>query len=526
MKNKKKQKKTHAPIVESRLKFTRRPDINEWDRMELALAMRFRRSNYWGLVSELANRFNVSRQFLYDNFNMCSEIIGQWFRQYIPEPNDDFLLRLILCLRLYCHSSISGISVTLGELGISPNSAGYVSETLKQFGATCPVRIPKDLEPITIMLDETFAGSRPILVAMEAVSHYLLAIELADDRKAETWEAHLHRLQSNGVEILLAVKDQGSAMKAATAALGIPERVDLFHLLKPFDPFLGSRERHAYGAIEAEVNAEAVFYNRKSPEAIEKYFSKYEQARQIAAKAIDDFDAYDYLHRCLHEAFDSFTTNGRLRTRNEASGDVEAVLELISEQFGSTAKIRQALKFIRGNLCDYWGYFEQLESIISEYLQVIPEYTLRTACLAWQLGKKAIALKNHAAATRLQSLSGEYLQLSLNGIPESMSNDIKKLLKALDGNIRSSSPLEAINSIIRQSLNSCRGQISQETLNLLAFHINHKRATRGKYAGTSAYERLTGQRCDASDIDLLLARAAKSGEYVPEMMSGRFAKAA
>ena len=276
----------------------------------------------------------------------------------------------------------------------------------------------------------------------------------------------------------------------------------------------------------SDLKAEAVFYNRKSPEAIEKYFTKYEQARQIAAKAIDDFDAYDYLHRCLHEAFDSFTTNGRLRTRNEASGDVEAVLELISEQFGSTVKIRQALKFIRGNLCDYWGYFEQLESIISEYSQVIPEYTLRTACLAWQLGKKAIALKKHAAATRLQSLSREYLQLSLNGIPELMSNDIKKLLKALDSNIRSSSPLEAINSIIRQSLNSCRGQISQETLNLLAFHINHKRATRGKYAGTSAYERLTGQQCDASDIDLLLARTAKSGEYVPEMMSGRFDEAA
>ena len=138
-------------------------------------------------------------------------------------------------------------------------------------------------------------------------------------------------------------------------------------------------------------------------------------------------------------------------------------------------------------------------------------------CQAWQLGKKAIALKNHAAAIRLKSLSEEYLQLALNGLPESTIDVIKKLLIALNGNVRSSSPLEAINSIIRQSLNSCRGQISQETLNLLAFHINHTQATRGKYAGTSAYERLTGNQCNASSINLLLANGQQNSGHTPKI---------
>ena len=40
------------------------------------------------------------------------------------------------------------------------------------------------------MLDKTFANSRPVLVVMEAVSHCILSIELADDRKAKTSAKH------------------------------------------------------------------------------------------------------------------------------------------------------------------------------------------------------------------------------------------------------------------------------------------------------------------------------------------------
>ena len=45
------------------------------------------------------------------------------------------------------------------------------------------------------MLDEPFANSCPVLVVMEAVSHCILSIELAGDRKAEAWKNHLRRLK-------------------------------------------------------------------------------------------------------------------------------------------------------------------------------------------------------------------------------------------------------------------------------------------------------------------------------------------
>ena len=66
-----------------------------------------------------------------------------------------------------------------------------------------------------------------------------------------------------------------------------------------------------------------------------------------------------------------------------------------------------------------------------------------------------------------------------------LKTNVQALLDSLEANIRSSSPLEAVNSVIRSSLNSCRGQVTQEALKMLAFHITHKRATRGKYKGTS-----------------------------------------
>jgi len=95
---------------------------------------------------------------------------------------------------------------------------------------------------------------------------------------------------------------------------------------------------------------------------------------------------------------------------------------------------------------------------------------------------------------------------------------VDPLLKALDANVRSSSPLEAINSVIRTTLNACRGQVTQGALDLLASFWNHQVATRGKYAGSSPYERLTGLREPASAIEQIMARY---GLLEDQMSSGQ-----
>jgi hypothetical protein len=54
-----------------------------------------------------------------------------------------------------------------------------------------------------------------------------------------------------------------------------------------------------------------------------------------------------------------------------------------------------------------------------------------------------------------------------------------------------------VNGLMRPSLNSCKGQSTQETLNLLMFDHNHRRYKSGKRQGQAPLELLTGKALEA-----------------------------
>ena len=73
----------------------------------------------------------------------------------------------------------------------------------------------------------------------------------------------------------------------------------------------------------------------------------------------------------------------------------------------------------------------------------------------------------------------------------------------LDSIIRASSLVEMVNSLLRPSRNSCKGHITQETLNLIMFYHNHRRYKSGKRQGKAPIELLTGKPLEAPWWELL-----------------------
>ena len=63
----------------------------------------------------------------------------------------------------------------------------------------------------------------------------------------------------------------------------------------------------------------------------------------------------------------------------------------------------------------------------------------------------------------------------------------------LDTIVRASSLVEMVNSLIRPYLNSCKGQITQETLNLIMVYPNHRRDKSGKRQGKAPIALLPGE---------------------------------
>ncbi len=73
---------------------------------------------------------------------------------------------------------------------------------------------------------------------------------------------------------------------------------------------------------------------------------------------------------------------------------------------------------------------------------------------------------------------------------------IKQVFDSLDEMVRSSSLIEMVNSIIRPYLNNSKGQITQETLNIIMFFHNHRPYKTGKRKGIAPIEILTGTQLD------------------------------
>src|SRR6266436_4476542 len=78
------------------------------------------------------------------------------------------------------------------------------------------------------------------------------------------------------------------------------------------------------------------------------------------------------------------------------------------------------------------------------------------------------------------------------------------VFEKLDSIVQASSLVELINSFIRPYLNSSKGQITQETLNLIMFYHNHRRYKSGKRQGKAPIELLTGEALEADWVALLI----------------------
>ena len=72
-----------------------------------------------------------------------------------------------------------------------------------------------------------------------------------------------------------------------------------------------------------------------------------------------------------------------------------------------------------------------------------------------------------------------------------------------------------VNSLLRPSLNSCKGQITQEALNLIMFYHNHRRYKSGKRKGKAPLELLTGEPLKAQWWELLLQQVHRE-EATPD----------
>jgi len=153
-------------------------------------------SRKWGLVSELALLYGVSRTILYEIRDCAWDaLIGALLPRDVGRPvqvtsltvDKAFIDRTIAILPMLT-GSVRDIRLGLGLLFGVRRSIGYISETLTEAGARAMAHNLKITVPLPILgeADEIFQGRKPCLTLVDGRSFLVLNLTPAESRDGTT----------------------------------------------------------------------------------------------------------------------------------------------------------------------------------------------------------------------------------------------------------------------------------------------------------------------------------------------------
>ena len=487
------------------MKFTRRSDLDPQTRIHIVMLARLHQGVY-GKMTEIAKYYQISRAFLYQLLFMANLQLETLFsdEKQVFQPEYPPVEPLIVLLRLEGKCSLGSIASILQALEYHPRSVGYLSQFFQRYGQALPSTLSMASPKFVFYLsDEIFAIQAPILVTIEAHSTAILKIELASDRSAETWCAHFAKLEDHHFCCLGMASDRGLGLVAGyQAAVETALWVcDYFHEFRALFNLLHRWERKAYAALRKEYEAAQKFDQARSESHLEKRLRQYEEAHQACEPAIARFDQLALLLQLLRETLQVCSPEGRLRSVEGVRSELTLLLTMMEAL--DSAPLTHTLKPIREHIDEIVVPFEQAEVIHTQLRGVVPPQALDMLVLAWHNDHFLYQSKERQKRYH-QREREEWLALA-EGLLDDEFEPLKALVfDRLDSIIRASSLVEMVNSLLRPHLHSCKGQITQETLNLIMFYHNHRRYKSGKRKGQAPLELLTGKPLAAEWWELLI----------------------
>ncbi|MCI5140539.1 MAG: hypothetical protein D3909_02185 [Candidatus Electrothrix sp. ATG1] len=492
-------------------KFIRRPDLTVFDRVQIAYkALCAKIFGLWGTISALAEYHNISRTFIYDTlatFEKIAEIAFGETSQHLDIDSKKESVEVMIALRLEGKCGVGAISTIMKRLNQRFSSQGTVSTYLNHIGSFVPTEamIEENDVRVVFLSDEIFSGSKPILITVDPFSSAILKIELTEKRRAEEWSKHWYCLENNGFEAIYFVTDEGSGLCSAHDNLftGAMRQPDTFHAVAyRLGGRLDQLEKSAYKAIGCEYNREEKIVSAKSEDVIRRRIEEYEQACDKAQKAMELYDDFSYLYGCILNEMKPFRHDGGLRDRQQAEDNIQAALEMI-EGLGNK-KINDAIKKIRGIMPTLLNYFDVAREVREGLDKLaIDQNALSSLCLAWQHHKAVIKSKKVDRRKKCAVREQRCLEFAEGYLQEKFEVVKERVYKELDAIVQSSAMVECINSIIRPYLNTSRGQVNQNMLNLIAFYHNNRRYRAGKRVNKTPMEILTGKKQEKDWTELL-----------------------
>jgi len=504
--------------------FLRRPDLSAFTRLQIVFeAYCAKIYRIWGTITELALLYDVSRTFIYNQLARFEIILEYAFGSpATPKDADDKkdAVELMTSLRMEGKCTIGSIVTLMKRLNFRYSSQGTISQYLNRLGEILPdtLDLQDDQKPIVLLSDEIFTDSTPILITVEPKSTAILKIQLADKRSAEEWKKHWLCITNNGFEVIYLVSDEGKGLCTGHDLVfdGLVRQPDTFHAIAHrLGMWVERLEKAAFKAIGYEYERYDKLDSARSDKVIAKRTQQYEEAQIKANQAIDAIDSFFYLYHCIITELKPFRSNGELRKRCVAEGNIQAALDLL-EAFGKK-EIKKTVATINRTMPVLLNYFDVASEKVNRLNKLpIDQNVLSSLYLAWQWHKGKIKAKKAERRNLCNDKEQFCLDFATGYLQEDFDIIKERVYTELDSIVQSSALVECINSIVRPYLNNSKGQVDQKDLNLIMHYHNHRRYVAGERKGKTPIELLTGKQQEQDWIELLFALV---DENDPEFLS-------
>jgi hypothetical protein len=449
----------------------------------------------YGKMTQMAQEYHISRTFLYQLSWAAKHHLADLFSdpQHLVEPPDVLLEPWILLWRLEGKGSIPSLSSIFKHFDSQPNSVGYLSAYLRDYGRCVPSTLSMPHKKVVFDLsDEIFAIRAPILVTIDAHRTAILKIELASDRSAQTWETPFQDLGAHRFHSLGMASDRGVGLQAGYQAAWQEGFwvCDQFHEFHDLFNRCHQLESKAYAAIGKEITAAETCANATSEANLHKRLEHYEQTRQACEHAVERDDQLDLLRGLLSETLPLCSDLGRLHTVEGVRSDLTLLLSLMEEM--EDEKLPKLLQPIRSHLDDIFVPFRHVELIHAALLDRMPEQIVDAFVLSGH--HDHLSDQSHGKKKQYHRRErNDWLTFS-EGLLDGQCEALQVLVvETLDSIVKASSLVEMVHALIRPSLHSSKGQMTQETFNLIMFYHNHRRDKSGRRPGKAPIALVTGE---------------------------------
>jgi hypothetical protein len=446
-------------------------------------------------VTDLANEFDVSRKFVYQQAATAQTALDDAFTPadtaddevlfYLPVTKR-LLQQVALGLTLICHSSYRGVVEFCRDLLDVPLSVGWVHNIVHAaIDKARPHNAAANLANVAYAgLDEIYQHRQPVFVGADIESTYCFLLSREECCDGETWGIRLFEARDRGLAPDAFVSDFGAPIQAGLklAMPGTPHRGDVFHGLMVITEAVTFLEKYAYQKMAAYHKLQQEKNKRmKQGRHANNLNRKMDLADTAQINAIDLADSIAVLGRWLRH--DIFAVSGlpypdRCELFDFVLAELQMRAPLYPKQLDSICSL---LKNHREQLLAFAAQLDQ------DLIRLAAQFEV-SATVVRDLFDVQLLDDRQAKRWSKESVLRNQLRDRFLPLQKAVQNLAKRV-------VRASSVIENINSRLRNYF-TLRREIGSDYLVLLQFFLNHRRflrSERPERVGKSPAELLTSQ---------------------------------